>query len=56
MKIDEEKLKEEIEKAPEIDDDFAGMIRDGVEVVDVKFIPKDKGIPTKSRKTWDKID
>ena len=49
-------MKEDIEKVPEVDDGFAGTIRDGVEVVDVKIIPKDKGIPEKDRNTWDKIN
>ena len=34
--------------------DFASVVLDGVEVVDVKAIPKD-GIPERGpRKTWDK--
>jgi len=38
------------------DDNFVGFVRDGVEVVDVKIVPKDVGIPIKgTRKTWDKI-
>jgi len=45
-------------------DEYASIVRDGVEVVDVKVIPIEKdrvkldkfGIPIpKSRKTWDKI-
>ena len=38
--------------------DFASMIHEGVEVVDVKAIPKegDSGIPDiEERKTWDKV-
>ena len=34
---------------------YAGFIHNGVEVVNVKAIPKDKGIPVKNRSTWDKI-
>jgi len=45
------------------ENDYASVIRDGVEVVDVKVVPKDEkitldkfGIPIKGpRKTWDKI-
>jgi len=46
-------------------DDFASVIRDGVEVVDVRIIPKDEinkkqtvdkfGIPDSGRRNWDKI-
>ena len=46
-----------IEDEP-ITDEFASMIRDGVEVVDVKAIPKEgeSGIPDiEERKTWDKV-
>jgi hypothetical protein len=42
--------------------DYTGFVRDGVEVVDVKVVPKEKlevdkfGIPIRGpRKTWDKI-
>ena len=37
------------------DNTFAGTIKDGVEVVDVKVIPKKTGIPFGNRKTWDKL-
>lgn len=44
-------------------DDFNSYVKDGVEVVDVKVIPKDKGVKVdkfgipinENRKTWDKI-
>ena len=44
---------------PEKDDpgssnDFVGTARDGVEVIDVKLIPKEEGLQ-KERKTWDKM-
>jgi hypothetical protein len=35
------------------DGKYASKFRDGVEVVDVKVVPK--GIPEKNRKTWDQI-
>ena len=37
-------------------DEFVGTIKDGVEVVDVKAISKNQGIPNSDkRKTWDKL-
>lgn len=47
MKEDEEELKKET---------YASQIRDGVEVVDVKAIPKGINAPEiEKRKSWDKI-
>lgn len=47
-------LKEEQEELET--DDYASKIRDGVEVVDVKAIPKGINAPEiDKRKSWDKI-
>jgi hypothetical protein len=59
-------IKEEpiVEEKEPISNEYASMIKDGVEVVDVKAIPKSKkivnvdkfGIPmSTNRSTWDKI-
>jgi len=50
---EEEKVDQVTSNEPQTDNQYASMIKDGVEVVDVKVVPK-IGIPTKS-KTWDKI-
>lgn len=57
--------KEKKEDKNKDNDDFAGYIKDGVEVVDVKAVPRDKqekpkvdkfGIPIPNKRTtWDKI-
>lgn len=48
-------LKEEEEEELEIDQ-YASKFRDGVEVVDVKAVPKGLNAPEiEKRKTWDKI-
>ena len=47
-------MKEEEPEDPENDENYVSKFREGVEVVDVKAVPK--GIPEgKKRKTWDKI-
>jgi len=53
-RIKKGEILQEEEKEPEIQD-YASKVQDGVEVVDVKAIPK-SGIPDiEKRKTWDKI-
>lgn len=53
--IEENSPSDSQEPRDEKNSDFASVVLDGVEVVDVKAIPKDKGIPEKGpRKTWDK--
>ncbi|MFW6310803.1 MAG: hypothetical protein ACOC1K_01055 [Nanoarchaeota archaeon] len=59
----EEKIKKSQKDQEKKNNGYAGIIRDGVEVVDVKVVPnRDKpkldkfGIPIpKNRKSWDKI-
>jgi len=48
------KKKDLIEEGDDIhNDNYASKFREGVEVIDVKTVPK--GIPEKKRKTWDQI-
>ncbi len=60
--IERLKKEEEKKKKEKKDKDYASIVKDGVEIVDGKVVPKEKikldkfGIPIpKNRKTWDKI-